>query len=132
MQMTSEGASAFARFFVESIGRAYTTADPSVIAELSASGCGGCDVLIKAVGDLRAAGEKREGGEYEVLSAVTPGLEDGDALVDVQYKRAAGQVVDAKGAVVASAGPVPATDAQVRVVWRTGAWLVQGYRTFTP
>lgn len=130
-KMTPEGAAAFARFFVESIGLAYQAAEPSVISDLSAEGCGGCETLIKAVAELRAEGERRVGGTYEVLAAVTPALEAGDAIVDVRYRRPAAEIVNADGVVTASAGPTSPVDAQVRVVWREGAWVVQGYRTFS-
>lgn len=131
-EMTAQGASSFAAYFVRSIGIAYNQARPELLTSLSAAGCGGCDRLIATVTRLRDQGSKRIGGNYTVTSSVTPALVGGDALVDVQYVRTAGRVVNAAGVTVESAGPVGRTDAQVRVVWRGNAWVVQGYRVVSP
>ena len=131
-ERTSRGASAFATFFLHSVGLAYQSADPRLIDELSAPECGGCKVLISGISELRDAGHRRVGGEYVVLSAVAPALNGGDTVVDVIYERPEAEILDQEGATVASAGPVASTTAQVRVLWQGDGWVVQGYRTFAP
>ncbi len=127
-QATPEGAAAFARYYLDVIGSAFATADPSRLDELSAPGCGGCDALIAAVQELQEQGRKRVGGEYIVTSVAAPPVEEGDVIVEIAYKRSAGQVVDAAGEVRASAPPVPVTNAQLRLLRRGDSWIVQGYR----
>jgi hypothetical protein len=125
---TPQGAAAFARYYLDVVGRAFATADPSLLDQLSAAGCGGCDALIASVNELREQGRKRVGGEYTVTSVAAPPVEEGDVVVEIAYVRAAGEVVDAAGRVQASAPAVPQTNAQMRLVRSGRSWIVQGYR----
>ena len=129
MNESSAGASAFARFFVLSIGTAFATANPALIAEHSATGCGGCDALIASAGELRSLGHRRIGGDYLDISAVSPAVVDGEVVVSISYRRSEGRVVDASGATISSAPPVPQTNAQMRLSRSSDIWLVKGYRT---
>ena len=127
---TSQGAAAFATHFLTVVGDAYERADPDLVRRLSDPGCEGCNVLIAGIQSLRADGQVRVGGGYEVVSAVTPALTSKDTVVDVVYRRRAGQVVTADGGIVATAPAVLETEAQVRVLWEGQGWRVLGYRTF--
>jgi hypothetical protein len=128
---TAEGAAAFAGYYLRIVGLAFQEADATRLQELSASGCEGCDALIAAVQTLQQEGQKRLGGDYLVRGVAAPPVEGGDVVVEISYERVAGQVVDEGGRVVASAGPVPPTNAQMRMLWRDGGWQVQGYRVVT-
>ena len=128
MNESSAGASAFARFFVLSIGTAFATANPTLIVEHSASGCGGCNALIASAGELRSLGHRRIGGTYLDISAVSPAVVDGEVVVSISYRRSEGRIVDAGGATISSAPAVPRTNAQMRLSRSSGNWHVEGYR----
>jgi hypothetical protein len=125
---TAAGAAAFARYYLDVLGLAFETADPTQLRSLSASGCGGCDALITSVAELQEQGRKRVGGRYLIKDVAAPPVEAGDVIVEVVYEREAAQVLDAQGQIVASAPSVPMTNAQLRLLRRGEAWVVQGYR----
>lgn len=129
---TAEGAAAFARYYLEVIGAAFASADPTQLEALSAPGCGGCDALIGSITELREQGRKRLGGDYIVKSVAAPPVERGDVILEIAYAREAGQVVDETGRVFASAPPVPVTNAQLRLIRQGMSWVVQGYRVVSP
>ncbi|MDQ3610347.1 MAG: DUF6318 family protein [Actinomycetota bacterium] len=128
MNETSEGASAFARYYFDLLNQAYAGADATVVQRVTASGCGGCDALIAVIQRLKEDRQRSVGGEYRILSAIAPAVIDGDVIVDVSYDRSAGQIVNEKNVIVESGAPVPRTDAQLRLIRRDGSWLVQGFR----
>jgi len=125
---TSQGASAFAAYYLKLVEDAFATADPQALKEASAPGCGGCDALIGSVDGLRRQGHKRIGGNYVVREALAPAIVDGDVVVDIAYERPAGRVIDTSGTVLETADPVPLTTAQMRLIRRDQTWVVQGYR----
>ena len=77
---------------------------------------------------MASEGRRRLGGSYLVREAVAPEPVGGDVIVLLTYERTAAQVVDASGHVVESAPATPPTDAQMRLIYRDGGWIVQGYR----
>ena len=125
---TAQGAAAFARHYMDVLNQAYAAADPTLVQSVSSQECGGCQDLIGVVQALRRDGSRSAGGEYDVKSALAPAVVAGDVIVDIVYERPPGQIVGADGAVVERAGSVGPTSAQMRLLWRNGAWVVQGYR----
>ncbi len=104
---TSQGASAFASYYLKLVEAAFATADPQALKEASAPGCGGCDALIGSVEGLKRQGHKRIGGNYVVREALAPAIVDGDVVVDIAYERPVGRVVDASGTVIRRRIPCP-------------------------
>jgi hypothetical protein len=125
---TVEGASAFARHYVETIGIAFNLADAQRLRDMSARGCEGCDALIGSVQRLQESKHSRVGGNYEVTDVATPPIEQGDVVLLLTYTRQPSEIVDAAGAVVDRAPAVPLTTAQMRLVYSSDGWRVQGYR----
>ncbi len=125
---TPAGASAFARYYVESIGQAFATADSTGLRAATLPGCEGCEAIIGAVDSLRPLGQRRIGGEYAIVDVAAPAFENGDVVLLLTYTRTAGQIVNGEGVVVDSAPAVPLTTAQMRLLHRQGRWFVQGYR----
>ena len=126
---TSEGASAFARYYMEVLGRATQTADAAQLRSLSDSGCGGCQNLIAAVEEARANGQRVREADFRVLFAVAPLVQGGDVIVDMRYERLAGQLVDDEGRVVSAITAERAVDSQMRLMRRNNGWVVLGFRT---
>jgi hypothetical protein len=125
---TVEGASAFARHYVETIGIAFNLADAQRLRKLSARGCEGCDALIGSIRQLQKSKHSRVGGNYEVTDVATPPIEQGDVVLLLTYTRQPSEIVDAAGTVVDRAPAVPLTNAQMRLVYGSDGWRVQGYR----
>jgi hypothetical protein len=65
-QRTPEGAKAFAEFFYASAAKAYVSSNPTPIEALSLSSCVGCGAMIRAIGDMRNAGEHLERPSLEI------------------------------------------------------------------
>jgi len=125
---TAAGASAFASFYLDLVGKSFVAANPSGLKRQSSDTCQGCKGLIVAIENLASKGQHREGGLYQVLSAVTPGLSSDVTVVNVQYRRNASRVLNASGQAIASGPAVPVTDAQLQVTYVSGRWLASGYR----
>lgn len=128
MPETPAAASAFAEHFLKSVGEAFSAANPDLITALSSSQCGGCIELAGSVQSLKDEGKRRDGGEYLAIEAVAPAFQNGDVVVDVTYERSAASVVDATGAITASAPATPRSTAQLRLLRQDAGWVVQGYR----
>jgi hypothetical protein len=125
---TAEGASAFARFYLEILlTEAFHNADASRVRALTLSECEGCDNLIGLIEQLEQDGERMEGGEYVVAFAEASTVESGDAMVDLGYRLEPGVLVDREGRREALEG-AEAT-AQMRLSHRSGTWSVRGFRT---
>jgi hypothetical protein len=84
--------------------------------------------LIFSIEDLKAQGHARTGGAYVVKEVAAPPIVDGDVVVEISYERPASQIRNAEGAVLVSFGPVPITNAQVRLMYTDDGWVVRGYR----
>jgi hypothetical protein len=125
---TAEGAAAFAKYYLAVLEEALRSGEPGRLRELSDSGCGGCRNLIGAVERAQAAGQVVRGGEFVVLSAVSPAPEQGEAMVDLRYSREAGELVTLAGEVVEPIQPEPPIDAQMRVARAGTGWRVLGFR----
>ena len=126
---TAAGASAFARYYLEVLGRALQSADPSQVKALSDSGCGGCQNLIGAVEDARSKGQHVREADFQVLFAAAPPVQDGDVVVDLRYERLEGELLDADGIVVSPIPPEKALDAQMRLMRMGKSWIVLGFRS---
>lgn len=127
-EKTAEGASAFASYYLDLVGRSFESADATALRALTSDACGGCQALIDDIEALRSQKRRRQGGGYEVSAAVSPALETEVAIVDIRYSRSAANIVDTMGAVVASAPPVAAQDAQLQVEFGIAGWTATGYR----
>ena len=125
---TSAAASAFATFFVTNIGRAFQQAEVKFISSYIAPGCGGCEALVASVRELAAAKQRRIGGEYLDIQAVSPRVVAADVVVSVSYRRSEAKIVNEDRTVAMTSPAVPVTQVQVRLIRRGTSWSVQGYR----
>jgi hypothetical protein len=83
---TAQGAAAFARYYLELVNRAFASIDATAVRSVSDPDCGTCSDLIRAIEESPTAGERFEGGDYEVIFAESPPVENGDVIVDVRYR----------------------------------------------
>ena len=127
---TPQAASAFARYFLQSVDGAFESADPSLIRRLAMPGCGGCASLAETVDKLARDGQRQVGGRYEDVQPVTPGFPGTDAFVDLTYRRGPSTIVDSDNKVLRKTPAVNQTQAQLRLVYGDSGWKVQGYRVF--
>jgi hypothetical protein len=125
---TPEGAAAFARYFFAVLNRGFAAGDASQVRQLSHPGCGGCDNLIGAIEEEVAPGERIEGGEFSVLFAEAPPVEQGDVIVDLRYALSELRVLDDDGRVLRSTPAEPGIDAQLRLLRGERGWVVRGFR----
>lgn len=129
---TAEGASEFARFYMQVLGHAIQLADPQQVRMLSDSGCGGCQNLISAIEDERTKGQSVLGAEFKVLAAVLPAVTpDDDVIVDLRYERMPGQLLDREGRTIDSIAAELPIDSQMRLGRVGGQWIVLGFRAVT-
>lgn len=126
--MTVDGASAFAREYVRLIGDGFATGRSAMLRKHTAPGCEGCEALIGAIDRAAAEGLRLRGGQYEVSTVATPPIEGGDVVLLLTYTRSESEVLNAADAVVERAPAVPMTTVQMRLIYGSSRWLVQGYR----
>lgn len=129
---TAEGASAFARFYLELVNRAFKARDASAVRAVSHPECDACNNLISAIERPEPPGQSSEGGDYQVLLAATPGGQGEDVIVDLRYALAEGVVTDSSGAVIKRIPPNPGVDAQMRLIRGATGWTVRGFRNVVP
>lgn len=123
---TPEGAAAFARYWIEALESALATGDTAQLRRLSDPGCGGCSNLIGAA-EGGEPGETIRGAEFIVEFAEAPPVEQGETIVTLRYRRAAGELLSAsgQGTPIAPEGPI---DAEMRLTRTSAAWIVLGFR----
>ncbi|MDN4473474.1 DUF6318 family protein [Demequina zhanjiangensis] len=121
------GAATTAAFFLEELGRAYSSGDTSIIRAL---GTDECEYCAGQAGDIEAslaAGEQTSGGQIEIAADQTehnmPG--DGYAYVGIHGLLNEVTVTDASGTehVASEEGKVAWT---MQLVYRDGHWMVNG------
>ena len=124
----SAGAAAFARHYIATLQQAVATGDATALDALSDPGCGGCRNLLTAIAAAADAGHHVRGAELTVDFAEAPAVRAGETIVDLRYKRRAGDLVDARGAVVQSIAPEGPIDTQLRLKRVGRTWSVLGFR----
>ena len=127
---TSEGASAFARYYFETVvNRGYETLDPIEITTYSDPACNSCKNIVNDIERLKAS-ELRVGGQRFVIEfAVTSQIEPGKpAIVDFRFNADTYREVDASGKVVREFPAQRKQDAQAAMIRSGDGWLVYGLR----
>lgn len=127
---TPQGAAAFARYYLELMNEAFASGDSSAVMAVSAAECEGCQNLIGAIERGDEPGETVTGGDYEVVFAEAPPVENGDVVVELRYALSEVEVRKADGT-VEKIPAEPAVDAQMRLLRKGGGWVVQGFRNVT-
>lgn len=125
---TPDGASAFARYYLALIDDAYRRGDTTALAAASAPGCGGCDSIMQSVRAVIGRGERQVQGAAVVQAVAAPPVQNGDVILLIDFTVPSKTFVDQTGSTVATTAPTARTTAQMRLVRRADAWLVQGYR----
>lgn len=125
---TPEGAAAFARYYFEMLNHAFRTGDAGGVKRLSEPGCEGCNNLIGAIEKEGKPGERVEGGDYSIVYAESPPIENGDVVVEVRYALAEVLVTATDGRVIETIPANPGIDAQLRLIRNGETWLVRGFR----
>lgn len=125
---TPQGAAAFTRYYLELLNQAFAAGDASRVRELSDPECDACNNLIKAIEQEEEPGQRIEGGDYRVLFAESPPVENGDVIVDLRYALTEARVLRLDGTIVRTTPPNPGINAQLRLLRRDGSWIVRGFR----
>lgn len=128
---TPQGAAAFARYYLDLLNRAFAAGDATAVRAVTTDECEGCQNLISAIERGDDPGEIATGGEYQVVFAEAPPVENGDVVVELRYALTEVEVRKADGSVET----IPAksgVDAQMRLLRRDGGWVVQGFRNVQP
>ena len=125
---TPQGAAAFARYYFDLVNEAFDAGDATAVRGLSDPGCDGCNNLIKAIEKEDKPGERIEGGDFEVLFAESPPVEDGDVIVDLRYGVSELRVVGEDGQILRTTPAEPGIDAQLRLMREGQLWMVRGFR----
>ena len=128
---TPEGASAFARFFFDTLNEAYRTRDATALQAISHPDCKSCAVFVAQVKELRAKDQTLENGDYDVVDAATSEVVEREAIVDMLLSRPVSRLRDRRGAVVEAEGePLDMRTAQMLVSHDNGRWAARGLRLF--
>jgi hypothetical protein len=125
---TAQGAAAFARHYFELVNKALETGDATAVRGASAPGCGGCRNLIAAIEEPLPAGERVEGGLFELIFAESPPVEDGDVIVEIRYSTTEVRVFGPQGELKETIPATAATNGQLRLMRKSDGWVVQGFR----
>ena len=127
---TPQGAAAFARYYLDLMNAAFASGDSSAVKAVTSQECEGCQNLIGAIERGDEPGETVTGGDYDVIFAEAPPVENGDVVVELRYALSEVEVRKADGT-VEKIPAEPAVDAQMRLLRTDGGWLVQGFRNVT-
>ena len=125
---TPQGAAAFAEYYLELMNQAFRTRDAAAVRAVSDPDCGGCSNLIGAIEAPATAGERVEGGEYQVQFTEAPPVQNGDVIVELRYSLTELRVVADDGRVLERKPAVEDVDAQMRLLRRGPSWVVAGFR----
>jgi hypothetical protein len=126
---TAQGAAAFARYYLELVNRGFASVDAAAVRSVSDPGCGTCSDLIRAIEERPPAGERFEGGDYDVIFAESPPVQNGDVIVDIRYRIGELRVYGPDGKLLRSTPTQAPTDAQMRLNRRGNSWMVRGFRS---
>lgn len=121
---TPEGATAFAKWYLEQGSRANVEWDATAIRGLSLPSCKTCAAVVKGVEELKQAGQHERSQRYAPgASQVGPGPSGGSYVVDVLGTYSKMDIVDANGVVVRT---LEAEDSALRVTtaWQGSRWAV--------
>jgi len=122
---TPEGATSFVKYFFAVYNHAFWTADPSMLEEISDSGCRFCSSAISAVRDVRSHHARIEGGRITVLGAVAAPTTGSVRTVVAVHLRQEGQIrFSPSGSVELSSSPSPSYQLDVAVTHVSGRWIV--------
>lgn len=117
---TPEGATEFAKFFIEAGSQAHVDWDTSVVEGFSATSCTTCAALVQGVRQMKAKGQHNQDRRYRYASSqVGAGTSPGLFVVDLLGEDQATRVIGADGSVVEE---LPATQTALRLnVRHTGS-----------
>lgn len=116
----------FAASFLRELSRGYQETDTATLRAMSDPGCGGCNNLLRAIEDARAAGERTIGGQFRLLTAAAPAVDAGETIVEMRYSRDPAVVVNMSGEQVAQIPADPPLNAQMRLRLQGTTWRVLG------
>lgn len=127
---TAEGASAFARHYMDVLTASLQSADPQPVIALSDAGCQGCQNIIGAIRQEAAMGQRVVGAPFRVIFAEAPPVRNGEVILNLRYERLRGELLDvASGRVLQVIEPEPPLDAQMRLRKSSSGWTVLGLRS---
>lgn len=129
-EKTDAGAEAFVKYFFDQFNVAWTKPEPGLIKSLSDPECQFCAKGEAAALDLATHDEKYAGQPVTIEKAeVFGGAPENQQFVQVRHVQNAVDIVDAKGAVVAS-DPKQKSTFFVTLRWSGGSWrLLEMERT---
>jgi hypothetical protein len=129
---TPQGAAAFARYYFHLLNESFKRGDASGVRQVSDPGCDACLNLIAAIEEEDEPGQRVEGGDYRVLFAESPPIENGDVIVDLRYALTEARVVGSDGGVISTTPANPGINAQLRLMRQNDTWIVRGFRNVNP
>lgn len=125
MAETPQGASAFARYFFETVNRAYKARDPDIVRALSTVECGSCDAVAGDIERLRTEDHTVAGSRYLLTFAeAAPAEEQGRIIVDFAFSADPYVERDSEGSVVQDYPAQAVQEGQAMLTRVSGAWRV--------
>ena len=94
---TQDGAEAFARFYMEQVNRAFTSADPTALAALAGPDCKTCSAFVAGAKDLKAKGHRHQGLSISVDGSPSNSYKPNSAIVQVFVTQHSVPVIDRRG-----------------------------------
>ncbi len=126
------GASAFARFYLDSANQAFAAGDADALRGYSSLDCGSCNNLIRAIEAPVDPKERVEGGDYEVLDVTSTPSSDGEMLSLVTYRLSEVRVYDESGALIETDPAKPSITASMSLRRAGDAWQVLSFTNVKP
>lgn len=91
---TQDGAEAFARFYMEQVNRAFTTADPTALTALAGADCKTCSAFLAGAKDLKDKGHRHKGVSISVDGAPANTYTPTKAVVQIFVTQHSVPVID--------------------------------------
>ena len=123
---TSQGASAFARYWFDQLNLAAQTGETESLLALGTPACVACQRFAESIGNIYGAGGRIEGGRFTVVAAEAPLLkvDQQTARVTVIYGVSPTRQIDAAGQVMRSVGALSKLDGEMMLARSGPSWLV--------
>ncbi len=122
---TSQGAAAFARYYVNELGRAYASLDTTTVRSLSDPACKSCANFVTDIETIKRTKHRVVGDPFVVDFAVSPTSTARAATVDVNYSSPPQVEYDAQGKVVQRTPPAVRSPLVITLVRSDGSWRLR-------
>lgn len=123
---TEAGAVAFLRYYIDTVNKAWTTPDSTLLPVLADPGCKSCSGLQEVAQELRDKNQRYEISPLVIEQiTISPGAPDGQQFLNLRIREVGARVLDSKRSVVRTETP-NTVERKAGVIWKEDRWLLYG------